>query len=101
MVKFSRLNLFNFLSSKTTKKASFVNDRRDTSSADKITFSDTHNFDVWKMPMHGDYGVFIGGNGTYPTSLMAQVTAHAVNPQFSPPTVGIEYQNIIEGVVKL
>ena len=101
MINISRFNLFNFLSAKTTRQASFVNARRDTSSADKVTFADTHTVDVWKMPMHGNYGVFIGGNGTYPASIMAQVNAHAINPQFAPPTVGIQYQNIIDGVVKL
>jgi hypothetical protein len=96
-------SMFNRLSENASKKASFIlrpNELgRDTSSADRVTFSTGHRFDAWQMPMHGNYGVFLGGAGMYPQSLLAIANMYQGVIESSPATVGIQFQNI-SGVKK-
>jgi hypothetical protein len=99
MIKMSRIGLFarqSFLA----KKPSFVNPPNDSSSADKVNFYQTHEQNYWAMPMHGNYGAFIGGVGLYQRSLDSLISARQSAPYWSPATVGIAFQDTHENVVK-
>lgn len=100
MFRASLKNFFAGRSIAAAQKVSFVHLPGDTSSADKVTFNRLFQAVSKPVVKHGDYGVFLGGNGLYPASVQAQVVAHMANKQPKNVTAGIAFQDVQPGLRK-